>query len=200
VKGIPTAPFIAPIVNQPRKVRDRDSIECYSPSSSLAKWNLSFDGCSGELSVKDFLFRVSHLATTYGVSDYKLRNEICLLLKGVAANWYWLHVRLHPQITWEQLKLDFEKRFKDHRTDYDIRRLIEARRQLPKETIIEFYNALQSLNLQYSTPPPETETLHIMKRNMRPGLQNALAGRVIENIDEFLVLYRTRGFLEANSL
>ena len=158
-------------------------------SRSLSKWNIRFGGRSdergNERSVDRFLFQVEFLANAYHVSAARLVKELSVLLRGEPYEWYWNYIQRNNIVTWQQLKAELIKMFRDRRTDDDVRRDLEARKQRydRHESFLQFYNEMLSKTLKFRTPFPDADLLRILKQNMRPGLQIALAGENIMSID-----------------
>ncbi|KAH8285834.1 hypothetical protein KR018_011996, partial [Drosophila ironensis] len=71
------------------------------------------------ISAEDFLFRVEHLQSRYGMPWADLMRDFHRLLADSAAEWYWLLIRSKPPRNWQELKGAIERRFCDNRSDYD---------------------------------------------------------------------------------
>lgn len=148
----------------------------------LAFWKIDFDGSSDGLPIERFLFRVEHLARTHRVTENELKDQFGVLLKGSALNWYWCYLERNPNLTWSQLRNAIIERFQDRRTDDDIRRILDSRKQKSGETFMEFYNEILSLSLRFRNPISDADILRTLRYNMSIGLQNHLADQEIDSI------------------
>lgn len=157
-----------------------------STSSIILKWNISFDGSSKDIAVERFLFRVQYLASSFEITEEQLVKNLGFLLKGPAKEFYWVLVEKAQNLTWQQLRCAFINQYKDRRTDSDIRHILDLRKQRFKENIQDFYNDLLAISLPLRTPLTDLETLDLMKRNMRAGLQISIAGEQFRSLPDFL--------------
>lgn len=150
------------------------------------KWNVKFDGLPTGMAVENFFLRVEHLANTHGVSLEQLQHDVTFLLSGPAQEHYWLTVQQIPRCTWINLRNSFIHRFQDRRTDVDIRKLIDDRKQRPNESFVDFYYSILAMSMPMKMPFSENELLEILKKNMRVGLITHLAGRPIFTVSELV--------------
>lgn len=110
-----------PALNSSNDFRSRNSF-CYRN----VNMNLSFDGSRNALPIERFLFRVERLAVSFNIPSEQLVDELHFLLKGSAMEFYWSVVEQHRgRITWAQMKIALRERYRERRTDFDIRRAID---------------------------------------------------------------------------
>lgn len=157
-------------------------------SNIILKWNISFDGSTKDIAVERFLFRVEFLAAAFEISEDQLVKNLGFLLKGPAKEFYWVVVEKTARtgLTWKQLRCVFVNQYQDRRTDSDIRHMLDLRKQKFKEAIQDFYNDLLAISLPLRVPLNDLEILELIKRNMRYGLQTAVAGESFKSLPEFL--------------
>lgn len=150
------------------------------------KWPISFDGTTTGTPAKRFIHMVEHQATINGVHLKQIANDLSYFLKGIAADWFWDFVQRHGEVDWVFLKTELIKRFADRRTDLELRRVIDSKKQKPHEKFIDFYSSIMSMSLQMENPLPDSELIFIITQNMRAGLQDRLAVVQFNTIDELV--------------
>lgn len=97
-----------------------------------------------------------------------------------------MYIQNFGPVSWIQLKCAMSERFQDRRTDYDIRRSLDVRKQKHGENFLEFYNTLLTMAIPLKTPLKEPDLFNIIKRNMRSGLQIATAANKFRNLSELV--------------
>lgn len=100
----------------------------------------------------------------------RLVKEFSVLLHGEPYEWYWNFVQKKGLVTWQQLRNEFVKMFRDRRSDDDIKIELESRKQKyeKRESFLQFYNLMLAKSLNLQTPIHDNEFLRILKKNMRP--------------------------------
>lgn len=154
-----------------------------------SSWGLSFHGSVKDPPIEQFLFRVESIAVgVFRLNLDQLVNEFCVFLKDDAQNWYWnyRHRNSRNVLRYAQFRQDLITRFRDRHSDYDIKYMLSSRRQHFKESedFRKYYDEIHKISSRLQDPLPDSELLEIMRRNMRPGLQLALANKQILNLDE----------------
>lgn len=152
----------------------------------MHRWAVSFSGELCEIPVERFFYRVESLAVSNGVSTEFLVRNLNVLLNGKAREWYWVYMERQGNVQWQSLKCAMIHRFQDRRTDADIRQALERRKQRIKESFLDFYNEILSMSLPLKQPMTESETLGLLIRNMRPGLQANFAGKQFDDISSLV--------------
>lgn len=153
---------------------------------TLARSGIGFDGISTAVPIDLFLFQVETLASSLNMSDELLFTEICFVLKGNALRYYWTYRRSHPDSTWKQFRKDLIERFKDRRTEFELRRLVESRKQHSKETFLNFYNDVWSLTLQCKKMYSEEDLIDVLRLNMHPALQLNLTDKTFASVQDLI--------------
>ena len=129
------------------------------------KWNVTFTGEPGSISVMDFLERVSELRRARGYTEDELHQSALDLFQGKALLWYRSAGRRTR--TWVEL-VDLLKR---HYLPPDYRsRLfgeILSRTQGQNEPIVEYLACMQALVDRYGTMSREV-LLDVVRRNLAP--------------------------------
>lgn len=142
-------------------------------------WKIRFQGVRSELTVQRFLSRVEWHAIRAQIPCDYIIGALDLCLEDEALEWFWSSVDRNPEIMWNELKQGLVLRFASSITDDDVRRMLNNRKQrYPRESVLEFYQAIQKLALQSDKPVSDNALYTIMRRNIRPGLQMALHDEV----------------------
>lgn len=155
-------------------------------------WGLTFHGNSRDPPVENFIFRIESIATgVFNVNLDSLVNEFCTFLRDEAQSWYWSYMQRNTgkRITYTQFRVDFMARFRDMRSDFDIKCSLSNRKQnyRDKEEFRKYFDAMMAISARLAKTIPDDELLEIIKRNMRPGLQIALINHNFSNLDELLL-------------
>lgn len=156
---------------------DRDSRSqrrAHIERQAVNNWHLTFEGEKGKLTIEEFLFRVERLARAEEINLNRLPALLHMMLKGRAEAWYWVYARDHPDAVWDAVSHAMRDEFRTQSTDYEIRRLVEDRKQAPGESFSDFrLDVVQMVN-RMTNPIREPEIIDILRRNMNPRLQNYL--------------------------
>lgn len=151
--------------------------------SRSPKWNLSFSGESSSMSVDDFIFRLESCASDDRINLQLLPSKIHRYLQGKALNWYWTYRRKFASPDWEVMKTALRQTFRGHENDFEMKRMIEDRKQRFNESFGDFRLAVESLAARLSIPLAEYELVQILRHNMSARLQNALLWKEAPNCD-----------------
>lgn len=179
-------------------VRTEASQGSRAPETAISRiinsWNLKFGGTLNDLPIDRFLFRLEFLAQASNIPLTSLIDHLGSILVGNASEWYWTYLERHrfQDRSWNRIKTDLIERFNFFRSDRDIKRAMDNRKQKPREKFVDFQDAILKIALQAKTPIPDWEILEVLKDNMEPQLQILLANRDIRNI--------TRLAFECNNL
>lgn len=178
--------------NDTFRISEDPNIQNYSNKHSFFKrdpstWGLIFHGTSRDPPIEQFLFRVESIAfSIFRISLDQLVNEFCVFLKDDALNWYWGYRQRYSyaQISYEQFRHDLIARFKDGHTDMDIKHILNNRHQKVREheDFRKFYDEILRIASRLKIPMLDQELIEILRRNMRPGLQLAMANKTFTNI------------------
>lgn len=160
----------------------------YPTHLQVQKWNINFNPSSKEtIPIEQFLYRVEHLAKVYKISHNDLVNDVQFLLSGEACQYYWLFLKTTSNLNWADLKVALVTRFKDRKTDFDIKFELHSRKQnVPRETFLEFYNAVLTISYTLKVPLSDSDLIDLLMRNMRDGLMISLAGESFTSIQELV--------------
>ena len=138
------------------------------PSTRLVpvhKWNLSFTGEPGSISVMDFIDRVTELRRARGCSEDDLFRSALDLFQGKALIWY---RSAHTKVTsWTALVELLKRHYLP--PDYHSRLYQELmnRTQGPNEPIVEYLACMQALIARYGLMP-QAMVLDVIRRNLAP--------------------------------
>lgn len=154
----------------------------------MDKWkNVEYDGSpNSEISVDRFLYRVERLARANNISSNQLVDGLYVLLRKSACAWYWSFLERNKNVCWEQLQKAMSERFKDRRSDAEIKQSVASIKQKPNESFIEFHSRVIDATIALSHPLPEGDLMFILKRNMLSSLQYKVAGRNIESVPDLV--------------
>lgn len=167
---------------------DSDSEDGNSTELMFGKLNCQFyfDGSASSMPVDDFLYRVERLGKIHQIAKSKLVDEISFLLKDTAATWYWRYLKKTKCNDWFRLKKDFRAYF-DDRSDENIIRYIENRKQRTRESFADYYKDIRSKILNLSTDYEDNDLMRILYKNMRPGLACLFPPRSFKSIREMVL-------------
>ncbi|KAI8119897.1 hypothetical protein CVS40_8784 [Lucilia cuprina] len=153
----------------------------------MHRWNIYFSGDDKELRVDDFIRRVEHIACSQGISLQEVANNLYILLKGQAANWYFQWVQRNRNITWNSLKSALEVQFRSCESDYDLEHKMMNRLQKYNESFDQFYNVILDLNSRMSCPRSDRDLIEIMKRNIASKMLIFVHNSTSNTLPEFLL-------------
>lgn len=148
-----SAPRSYPVVNQ-ISYQSMPSNTCYTtPPNQYSlrsdpKWNISFKGNTTSLEINDFLFRFESLAKRDRISEHELDSLLPRFLKETAEKWFWVYVRKNPEARFAQIRRAMIQRFSGYDSEREVRKMIENRKQRPKESFNDFVLDLESMNCQ----------------------------------------------------
>lgn len=151
--------------------RAMGSMSRHTMRSPMEKWDICFDGNPDHLDVEDFIFRVEYLQEYYRIPWSDVVGDFQRLLKNEADDWYWLALKRSGKFrSWGELKFSLLQQYRSRRSDYEIMRDLEERRQRPGETIEAFFHAMKKLGARLRVQLPDWEMIRIIKRNLRQNL------------------------------
>lgn len=147
------------------------------------KWNIVFDGLSN---VNDFLERLEEIRMSRGVSEDQLLRSAPELFSKSALIWY-RSVR-HSFHTWDALVEQLKRTFLPYDYEYDLREEINRRSQGSEEKIAIYVSVMEGLFSRLSQKPDEMERVRMIRRNLLPTYQRALAFHSITSISDLINL------------
>lgn len=144
-------------------------------TSIINNWNVKFDGSSNGLNVEEFLYRVRSLTASTLDNDFSLvRKNLHSILLGKARDWYWQFHKQSPNFDWTDFCTAIRYRYKDYKSDYDIREEIRNRKQKPGESFEAFYDSITAITARLSEPIQEFDLIETITRNLRPDIRHEL--------------------------
>lgn len=96
------------------------------------------------------------------------------LFASEAKEWYWRYRRSVQRVTWPSLCQALRTNFQQHKSDFEIKEAIRARKQGPTECFDDFRNAILRTAEALQTPLSEMELVEIMQHNLRPRIRHQL--------------------------
>lgn len=157
-----------------------------SPASCMQSWNLNFDGSCKEFTVEEFIFRTEHLAKTSNIPLVVVADNLYILLRGIALQFYWECIKKLNVNTWPALKSEMISRFKNRHIVSQIRSALDIRKQKYNESFYSFYNSIMTISAPMQDLLSQDDLLNILRKNMRPGLRAFLAIRRYESVNELV--------------
>lgn len=140
----------------------------------INSWDMKFDGTS-RLSVDSFLSRIElQVIDALGGNFNLLCEHAQCLFTNEAKDWYWRYRRSVPRVTWPSLCEALRTNFQQHKSDFDIKESIRARKQGQNECFDDFRNAILKIAESLQTPLSERELVETMQRNLRPVIRQQL--------------------------
>lgn len=155
-------------------------------SLEIHRWNVFFSGDDRELRIDDFIRRVEHIAFSQRYSLDDVANNLYLLLRGPASNWYFQWVQRNTHASWQVLKSALEVQFRSGESDYDLEHRMMNRLQRSNETFDQFYNVMLDLNSRMRNPRSDRDLVEIMKRNVSSKMVVFIHNSTSKTLSEFL--------------
>lgn len=164
----------------------RQSPNVNFPRRGLTDWNIQYDGST---SIERFLMKVEFLRKTNGYSyDYVISQFHSLLTKS-AGRWYWSWVTDRQKedvvITWEILTNALILHFGSVKSDDDISRLLEDKRQKPSEKFASYFEDFMTIHDGLKVPKSQQSLIKILKRNVSNRLYTLIHGIESPTVDAF---------------
>lgn len=153
---------------------DNDSIlnkKCHSKHEAIYKWGLKFTGNINDMSVYEFLDRVTEMKMARKVSEKELYDSAYDLFDGKARSWF---VNNRTRFNnWKALSSLLISHYAQH--DYRPRLFqnILERTQDPNEPIIDYINCMYTMFRRYGNVSDEVQ-LDIIMRNLSPFYSSQL--------------------------
>ena len=145
----------------------------------MRKWNCHFDGKN----LYSFLERVTELKVGYGLTDAQLLQGFPELLRGNAQLW---HRNITDSInTWDELQNLMKEFFLSPNELRQLDRQIFERKQLPRESALEYSTALCTLMRRRGNIDLQTQ-LDNLYENMRPDLQLHVSRESISSVSDLV--------------
>lgn len=167
-----------------------DETACFVPTISstayVHKWNLKFDGRS---SLTDFLERADELRQSRGVTKLQLWRSATELFSGDALIWY--RSTRHTLNSWDELVQKLKCAFLP--TDYELMLLdeIRERTQGSEERVTMYISVMENLFNRLEKKPSEKTRVDMIKRNLLPAYQHALALTDVNGVEQLTRLCRS---------
>ncbi|CAD7015154.1 unnamed protein product [Ceratitis capitata] len=162
-------------------------------TSIINNWNVKFDGSTNGLNVEEFLYRVRSLTASTLDNDFSLvRNNVHSILIGKARDWYWQFHKQSPDFDWTDFCTAIRHRYKDYKSDYDIREEIRNRKQKPGESFETFYDSITTIIARLSEPMQDFDLIETITRNLRPDVRHELLYVNIRSITHLRKLCQMR--------
>ena len=160
--------------------------------SKISKWGLSFSGRSDSLIGDEFLYRIEALARAKGVGYQELANNVHMVLKDEAAEWFWTQFcRDYPTFSWEIFKHEFQLQYQMLRTDDEIKREMLNLRQQPQEAFDSYLQRMTVLKNQLRVQPTEDDFIRLVKDNLHPRLATMVYTQPVTSILDLKQLCRS---------
>lgn len=145
---------------------------------NVSSWNLHFNGESG--SVLEFLQRVEEFRLSRSVSKDQLFRAVPELLRGTALNWF----RSENIQNWDELVEKLKAYFLPYDYEFSLNEEIRKRSQGPQEKVIVYIASMQNLFNRLTNKPSEKTRVALIRRNLLPYVQNALALQTIDTVEQ----------------
>lgn len=145
---------------------------------NVSSWNIHFNGESG--SVLEFLQRIEEFRLSRSVSKDQLFRAAPELLRGTALNWF----RSENIQNWDELVEKLKAYFLPYDYEFSLNEEIRKRSQGPQEKVIVYIASMQNLFNRLTNQPSEGTRVALIRRNLLPYIQNALALQTIETVEQ----------------
>lgn len=181
-----------PSFNNSNVVADIGNIRPDRLSQIISNWKIRFSGNSS-MAIDDFIYRIEALTfqTLNGNFELLSRNA-SNLFEGSASEWYWRYHKSVTHIRWPDLCLALRARFKDGRTDLEIRTAMSQRKQKQNESFDSFYEAIAALADRLVQPMSEQGILEVVRANLLTEIQHEILHVPIHSLEQLRLIVRTR--------
>lgn len=130
------------------------------------KLGLSFDGNTTHMTIEEFIFRLEHLQAHYNIPWPEVVRDFHLLMKGEAANWYWLFLHTNCYSDWQGLRQALLKQYKVDKANFELITDLVQRKQKDNESIDSYFHAMNELRCKLLAPMEEADMVKIVQRNV----------------------------------
>lgn len=148
----------------------------------LEKWPFRYDGKN--MPVSEFVFRVETMKAIHQYTWEEVVKHFSVLLKGQAEVWFWRYLKQVRNPDWFQVKSELSNYFKSITSDHELIRQIMDRKQGPKESFEDFYNAMMFPYFTMRNQLPENEMVLLIKRNLRRDLAQLVFTYPVSTLSE----------------
>lgn len=161
----------------------RNDVQLIRPETHVPvyKWNITFDGSSNVL---DFLERLEELRLSRGVDKEQLLRSAPELFTDSALIWY-RSIR-YSVCDWDNLVRQLKKTFLPCDYEFDLKEEISRRSQGAEEKLAIYVSVMENLFNRLSDKPSEAERVKLIRRNLLPACQRALAFHSINSISDLI--------------
>lgn len=173
-------PTMGPTVSEPHRNETRHLLP------SLHKWNLTFNGKTG---VNDFLERVEELRIARGYSKPQMFQSAVEMFSETALLWY--RSVKHELTNWDDLIRRLRSTFLPCDYEHRLWEEIRNRTQGIDEKICVYVAVMENLFNRLSRRPSETTRIEIIRRNLLPDYQRALALEVVSTLQRLVQICKT---------
>lgn len=170
-----------------RNVQLNDSDRNDFKRLEMHRWNISFSGDGTGLRIDEFIVRVEHIAISQRYSLEEVARNIYILLKGLAASWFFGWLSRNPNPSWTELRSQLRDHFRTADTDCDIEHTIMNRAQRSNETFDQFYHVITELNSRMENRRSDADLIEILKRNVNPKMTVFIHNSKTRILSEFLI-------------
>ncbi|XP_044573862.1 uncharacterized protein LOC123258005 [Drosophila ananassae] len=148
--------------------RENHTIRPDQISSLIVHWKLQFSGSPKDIFVDDFIYRVNTLTRRSLNGNFDLLYEYAnLLFVGPALTFFWRCHRSSEEMNWRLLCSRLRERYKDQRSDQDIRAAMRRRRQGNSECFDDFLDSILAIADALSEPISDSELAQTIRNNLR---------------------------------
>lgn len=165
------------------------------------KFGLEFKGGNDQLSVEEFIFRLEHMQRQYGIPWQEILRDFHLLVAGTVRQWYWALLQTTVISDWSTLRLALLNRYKTIRSNWELMQELVERKQVPDESIDDYFHSLNLLRARLEVPVAEGEVIKIAKRNLRESIAKIVYPMNVSSVEQLRMecLEAERIFLRNNS-
>jgi len=163
----------------------------YQAVNRMKGWGFHFEGSGTGLSVESFIQRAELLTrqTLRGNFDL-LHNNVYMLLRGKAAEWYYEFNRTRTAANWPELVRALREQFGETISDSQLMRQLYDRRQRPGEKFDDFLDALKRISSRMMTPLTDHELFNVARGALRDDVQKELLHMHIHGLSHLRQLCR----------
>jgi len=152
-------------------------------SSVISNWNVKFTGMANDMPVEDFIYRINSLTIQCLNANWNLLYQFAnVLFSGPALQFYWRFQRTSSEPNWFHLCTSLRERYREQRTDEEIKDSLRHRKQKSGENFDDFLDAILTIADALREPMSDSELVTNVKKNLKPELRLELLHVLTPNI------------------
>lgn len=105
-------------------------------------------------------------------------------MSGTVKQWYWALLQTTVITDWDTLRLALLNRYKTNRSNWELMQELVERKQIPGESIDDYFHSLNLLRAKLEIPVAEGEMIKIAKRNLKESLAKIVYPMAVNSVEQ----------------